>query len=362
MGDHFFTLTLLGITAGGIPLATLLNNWLLNSWQKMPFPKPNQNNTNSVRWASNKKPLTGGIAFFAFFLLSTAIFYIFFAPTAPTTLPFVPFLATCTLAFTVGFLDDLYNLSPKFKFAGQFVCALLLLSTGMYLPISTHYYLNAAITIVWVVGIMNAVNMLDNMDAITAITALSTVIGLAVIHYFNVQIIDFYVFILVTASISLLGFLRYNWHPAQIYMGDSGSQFLGAFLAFLAIAVIHPPNATTVTTSAFHTLTPLLLCILLFLMPIIDTTTVTIRRIARHQSPFKGGRDHTTHHFAYCGLTDSQVALLFGILSLLGSIFSIIIHCYKATYALQILIATIILFIFFTIQYFYNIGKKKINP
>jgi UDP-GlcNAc:undecaprenyl-phosphate GlcNAc-1-phosphate transferase len=120
----------------------------------------------------------------------------------------------------------------------------------------------------------------------------------------------------------LIGFLYYNWNPSKMYMGDSGSQFLGVFLASIGILLFWNFNAAPnfrIQTRQF------IIPMLIFIIPIIDTTTVTINRLLRGQSPFVGGRDHTTHHLSYLGLSDRKVALAFFGLSLLSLFFLMII-------------------------------------
>jgi UDP-GlcNAc:undecaprenyl-phosphate GlcNAc-1-phosphate transferase len=121
---------------------------------------------------------------------------------------------------------------------------------------------------------------------------------------------------------ALLGFLYYNWNPSKIYMGDTGSQFLGVFLAAIGILYLwngHAEINFRIQTKQF------VVALLVFIVPIIDTTTVTINRLLKGQSPFVGGKDHTTHHLSYLGLSDRQVALSFFGLSFLSVIFLVII-------------------------------------
>ncbi len=114
---------------------------------------------------------------------------------------------------------------------------------------------------------------------------------------------------------SLAGFLFHNWHPSRMYMGDTGSQFLGVFLAYIGIRFFW--NAT----SAEGILEParqIMAAVIVFLLPIADTTVVSISRISGGRSPFIGGRDHTTHHLSYAGLSDGQVALVYAGISLVN--------------------------------------------
>jgi len=108
-----------------------------------------------------------------------------------------------------------------------------------------------------------------------------------------------------------------------MYMGDTGSQFLGMFLAAISILYLwnfRDPEGAFVQPKQF------LIPLLLFIVPLIDTTTVFIRRLARKQSPFVGGRDHITHHLAYLGLSDRMVAIVLGSVSLLSIVLVYFYH------------------------------------
>ena len=121
---------------------------------------------------------------------------------------------------------------------------------------------------------------------------------------------------------SLLGFLYYNWNPSKIYMGDTGSQFLGAFLGGISIILLwnHDKSGTYLGSSK-----NIILVLLAFAIPIIDTVTVSIKRIRRGKSPFVGGKDHTTHHLSYIGFSDRMVAVTFIIISLITLILNYIV-------------------------------------
>ncbi|MGB1241749.1 MAG: hypothetical protein ACPG49_04465, partial [Chitinophagales bacterium] len=105
--------------------------------------------------------------------------------------------------------------------------------------------------------------------------------------------------------------------------------------------------------------------ILIFMLPIMDTTTVFVRRIRRGQSPFVGGRDHTTHHLAYCGLKDNQVAWVFVGLATLTVVFTYLIvsHFLNHTWSLGLSLLTMgyVLAVFVGVQYFYEVGKRKVS-
>ena len=129
--------------------------------------------------------------------------------------------------------------------------------------------------------------------------------------------------ILLGVMAALLAFLYFNWHPSKMYMGDTGSQFLGVFLAAIGIRYLwnaDPPTGDLISAKN------LFLPIIVFIMPIIDTTTVVINRLGRGQSPFVGGKDHTTHALAYLGLSDTQVALVFWALTFISLVLVVIME------------------------------------
>ena len=276
---------------------------------------------NLVRWAADTKPTIGGFSLFIVFLLSVSSYYLL--PFKNTELPpreLFALLSSASLGFIIGLVDDSFHLMPAFKFVGQIICALLMISMGVYIPITDNYFINAAMTIFWVVGIMNAINMLDNMDGIAAIVSFGILACSVAVMYFTGEFTHFYTIIFIGVMSALLGFLYFNWNPSKMFMGDSGSQFLGALLAFAGIVLawqFKPDGQSTVYLPQF------ILPALIFALPIIDTTTVFIYRIARKQSPFVGGRDHTTHHLAYCGLSDKSGAFVFTVLAA----FSVIATC-----------------------------------
>lgn len=271
---------------------------------------------NVIRWASETKPALGGIAFYIVFLLAFTGYSTFY-PDAQLTdnKVFTGLLVASALAFIMGLADDAYNTRPFLKFTVQLLCAGILIVSGTYIEVFETPWINYLLTVFWVVGFMNSINMLDNMDAITTVVSIG-VISTALL-YLNLHdqttSVDFFVLLGVLAS--LVGFLFYNWHPSKIFMGDTGSQFLGIFLAFIGIRYFW--NATDMAGNDIDT-KQTVLAIIGFLLPLADTTVVVINRLSKGNSPFVGGKDHTTHHLSYFGFSDSQVALIFAGLSLVS--------------------------------------------
>jgi UDP-GlcNAc:undecaprenyl-phosphate GlcNAc-1-phosphate transferase len=221
----------------------------------------------------------------------------------------------------MGLADDMINTSPYLKFAIQIICALILVRANIYINISSEYYINVAFTIFWIIGIMNSINMLDNMDAINTVVSTSVLLGLIAQNIImDGSNLDLFIFLALLAS--LLSFLKYNWSPAKMYMGDNGSQLLGSFLGTYSILYFwNSPLTVSIHPSLYH----LLIVFLVFLIPITDTTTVTINRLLKGKSPFVGGRDHTTHHFSYFGFTEQKIAILYLIVNTISVSLAIII-------------------------------------
>jgi UDP-GlcNAc:undecaprenyl-phosphate GlcNAc-1-phosphate transferase len=150
--------------------------------------------------------------------------------------------------------------------------------------------MDLALTILWFVGITNAFNLLDNMDGLAA--GLSTIISMTI---FAIAVSTGQ-FMVATAAVGLAGctagFLRYNFHPARIYMGDGGALFVGFMVAYLGIK-LRPDGVKTVSA-----LVPAIACS----VAVFDTALVTISRLARGRSPFLGGQDHLSHRLVKIGL------------------------------------------------------------
>lgn len=303
-----------------------------------------------IRWGLQSKPAIGGISFYIIFLLSI-IAYSFFVDRSQyfLNLQFIGVLFASTLGFLMGLFDDAYNTKPLIKLFTQISCGIILISTNVYIDIFDYEWLNYAITIFWVVGMMNSINMLDNMDAITTLVSIFIILAVLV----NLFIIEDFsnpdIFILLGILAALIGFIKYNWHPSVIFMGDTGSQFLGAFLA--AIGIIYfwnnaEPQGVEIWSK--QTLTT----VIVFCIPIIDTTAVFIKRLSKGKSPFIGGKDHTTHHVSYLGFSDRQVAYIYATISLVSMIIAVIaINFIKNWNYLHITIFSIYFLVLFVVLF-----------
>ncbi len=286
-------------------LSLVMGHFFIKKADKFSLKKTN---TDAIRFSSQTKPIYGGVMMYVAFVLSV-IFSLTMSNNEATVHSLLAFLLTATIGFLVGLTDDLMSPSPLFKFVGQCLVALSLVLMGITVEATDIYAINIILTFILVIGFMNSINLLDNMDAVSAsVSTLFFIAVLAMLLLFDT--INFPMVILLAGIIgSLVGFLKYNWNPAKMYMGDNGSQFLGAVLSVAAIIFFwNRGNQSEIINfqQSFWATT------LAFLIPIIDTTTVFINRISKGQSPFIGGRDHTTHHLFYLGFSIKQVALLLG--------------------------------------------------
>jgi len=295
-----------------------IHKFLLNKSTIYNIRKANQN---AIRWDKQTKPVSGGITFFVILLLSSVIYMIYqkdINSIAPVNIYIgVVFI----LSFLMGLADDMINTSPYLKFVIQIICALILIKADVYIHISSDYYFNVFFTVLWIIGIMNSINMLDNMDAVNTLISITIVIGLIGQNILLAgNKIDLFVFLAILAS--LISFLKFNWNPSKMYMGDNGSQLLGVFFGTYSIIYFwNSPNTINIHPSLYH----FLIVFLIFLIPITDTTAVTINRLLKGKSPFVGGRDHTTHFFSYRGFSEKKIAIMYFFISCISVLLAIII-------------------------------------
>ena len=314
---------------------------------------------NQERWSADIKPSLGGFSFFITFLVSISFLNIVAGPQDQIfDLKMIGILAATTLGFIIGLADDAYNTNPLVKFMGQLTCAFILLATNVYIEVTGVYQVDYILTIFWVVGLMNSINMLDNMDGVTTSISISIILVAIAFVYTNIETQNSYLILLLGVLGALIGFLYFNWNPAKIYMGDSGSQFLGIFLAAVSILFFWGEKQPT---SEIFQIKQFVVPMLVFIVPLIDTLTVFIRRIAKKQSPFVGGKDHTTHHLVFFGLSERQAVSVLIIISLISLPFVLALHNNWINWTFAITVFSFVYFflVFGIMQVVYNIGKKK---
>lgn len=248
-------------------------------------------------------PLLGGLAIYAGVMM--AILIAFDGPARAQSFGIV---TGATLVAIVGFLDDRGWLHHQVKlFIGMPLAAAILLASGVRASVfevfvagSTGYWLDAALTILWVVGITASFSILDHMDGLCAGVAAMASIFFAMLAYLNGQTI---VTTLAAATLgAAAGFLRWNFKPAKIFMGDGGAMLLGFLMATLALKL-----RMEHTTNLASWMAP----VLILSATIFDTTLVTISRSRRGLLPFATpGKDHSAHRLANLGLGQRGAVLV----------------------------------------------------
>jgi UDP-GlcNAc:undecaprenyl-phosphate GlcNAc-1-phosphate transferase len=332
--------------------ALVLNGVLLRFSKTLGIRNPADG---AIRWNSQYKPSVGGISFYLLFLLSVASYTVFF-PQSQSLMnkQLLGLLASCSLAFIMGLADDAYNTKPLLKLFAQITCGLILILSGTFINIFTDNIANYILTIFWVVGMMNSVNMLDNMDGITTVISINVLVFAILFAYLRDEYMNVYFLIMLGVLAALCGFLYYNWNPSKLFMGDTGSQFLGVFLAAVGINCFWNPSDFGL--QHIHS-KQLFVALLIFILPVIDTSIVIVNRVAKGQSPFIGGKDHTTHHLVYMGFSEQQVAICFTVIGFVSAGLSFLINAYIPNWG----ILHIILFSVYFLSLlggFYYVTKK----
>jgi UDP-GlcNAc:undecaprenyl-phosphate GlcNAc-1-phosphate transferase len=336
---------------------SFLINWIFLRFAKNLSLKNNVEQ-NQERWKSDVKPAIGGFSFFIVFLISISVLSLLNASEHAFGKQIIGILAASTLGFIIGLADDTYNTNPLVKFMGQLTCAFILILMDVYIPLTNNPAVDFGITTLWIIGLMNSINMLDNMDGITTTASMVLILSAIIFALVGVEGNQVYLILLIGVFGSLTGFLYFNWNPAKIYMGDSGSQFLGVFLA--AISIIFFWNQKDEFGGVFQ-IKQFVIPMLVFIVPLIDTFTVSIRRLMRKQSPFVGGRDHTTHHLAYFGLSEKQVALALITVALVSipMVTVLYMELIEWTWIVSTLAFVYFLTAFVLMQWVYNLGKIR---
>jgi UDP-GlcNAc:undecaprenyl-phosphate/decaprenyl-phosphate GlcNAc-1-phosphate transferase len=253
-------------------------------------------------------PHLGGLAMVGAFSLAVLVAALLRPPAAGRG-ELIVVLAMALGLSVVGLLDDLRGLPAWPRILCEVGAGIGLYAVGAGVELFPSDAANAVITVVWVVGIVNAFNLLDNMDGLSAGVAAIGAGSILLIAAVNEQ---FLVAGLAAGTVGCaLGFLRHNFHPARIYMGDCGSLFLGFLLAYLGMK-LRFTGSTSVT---------FLVPILVMGVAIFDTTLVTVSRLAHRLSPFQGGRDHVSHRLVAIGVpVPVAVALIYVAAAALGGL------------------------------------------
>ncbi len=216
-----------------------------------------------------------------------------------------------TVILMVGIIDDMFQLSAKVKLLGQIAAAFVLVMFNIRIEWLTNPfgemlyvdYFSIPLTILWVVGLTNTVNLIDGLDGLAA--GVSTIASITILLVALQQ--NFWTVAILTAALAgaALGFLQHNFNPAKIFMGDTGSMFLGFMLAAISILGTVKSAATIA----------LVVPIMALGLPIMDTAFAIIRRYMSGRPIFKPDKGHLHHRLLELGLTQKQAVLLMYVIS-----------------------------------------------
>ena len=245
-------------------------------------------------------PRMGGLAIYVSF------FVVLFLSQSMTQQLLGLFLGGTVLVI-VGIIDDMKDIPAKVKLCGQIVAACIVVAFGVRVDFMTNIFhgdtfflsvFSIPVTIIWIVSIINAVNLIDGLDGLAAGISIIAAITMAIVGYASGQAaMASMAMILIGAT---LGFLRYNFHPAKIFMGDTGSMFLGYNLAVFAVLGV----------AKSFTLLSLVTPILVLAIPILDTLFAIIRRKMNHKPIFKPDKHHLHHCLLNYGFSHRDTVLI----------------------------------------------------
>ncbi|RFU66851.1 glycosyltransferase family 4 protein [Bacillus sp. V59.32b] len=244
-------------------------------------------------------PRMGGLAIFASFFIA----YVLFGGGFPNQLPI---LLGAFVIIIIGIFDDIYELRARTKFVGQIAAALIIVYWGglevefINLPFGGQLdfgFLSIPVTILWIVAITNAINLIDGLDGLAGGVSSIALVTISVMALLQGDMFVATIALIVTGS--TLGFLKYNFHPAKIFMGDTGALFLGYIIAVLSLLGFK--NVTMIS---------LIVPIIILGVPLSDTFYAIIRRLVNKQPLAAPDKSHLHHCLLRVGYSHSQTVIL----------------------------------------------------
>jgi len=299
------------------------------------------------RWNARKVSLYGGAGFFP--IITFGFCFLFFQNYSELVLYFndtfegrsqnnilLSILLGSVSMFILGLVDDINNCRPIVKIITQIIATGFFIYGGGGFSIYESNMLNIVITLFWFFIVINAVNLMDNMDGLASGVVIIALIFLIIISNPNTTgLFPLSIYISVITASSLLAFLFFNWIPAKIFMGDSGSLPIGFILA--ALLIPGPINSylgitqdSYLSTSVMSLLIPMLIIVTL----LFDIAFVAITRFLEGKSIMQGGKDHTSHRFVRSGLTEKQSIILIFSLSITGGVCAVLLLIVDSGYGI----------------------------
>ncbi len=287
-------------------------------------------------------PRMGGLAIYLGFMI--AIVSVSFIEDIFST-QLLGLFVGATIIVAIGILDDIHNLSAKIKLAFQIVAALIVIYTGtsidnIFYPVYVDFHvLDDFVTLIWIVGITNAVNIIDGVDGLAAGVSTINSLFLMVLCILTGDTLS--IFFTSALAGSCLGFLPRNFSPAEIFMGDTGSTFLGFVLAVSSILGVFKSYA----------LLSLLIATLALALPILDTAFAMLRRFLTKKPIMQADRGHLHHRLVDRGYSHRKTVILLYIVSIIAGLISIAIALKDLN---ALIIMGIFLFTLFAMIYVYR--------
>lgn len=294
-------------------------------------------------------PRLGGIAIFLGFLLALLVIELLQPGFFTSSSSWYGIIAGASMMFLLGVADDLKPLPAKFKFVAQIIIASIAYYLGVKMLVLSNPFgdmwilptwVSAAMTVFWLVGITNTINLIDGLDGLAAGVSVIAGITLSVLAIQTGHV--FAAVIILTLVGGAIGFLRYNFNPAKIFMGDSGSLFLGFTLAAISVSSVLK-LATTVTL-----ITPLLI----LGVPIFDTAFAIVRRAINRKPIFQPDKGHLHHRLLGLGLSQRRTVVIIYSFSTLLAGFALYLANFKSS-------LTVIIAAFLTMVITLTRGLKK---
>lgn len=275
-------------------------------------------------------PRVGGIAIYLGFVAGALLLGVYTRQVAAV-------LIAGSVVFLTGFIDDYKDISPKFKLAGQFVAALILVAAGFSIRFISNPFtgstvslglLGIPITVVWLVGVSNAVNLIDGMDGLAGGVSAIAAVATAIVCLSQGEAVAAALAGILAAS--ALGFLPWNFHPAKTFMGDCGALFMGFILGTLALMGLCK-GATAISV---------FIPFLILGVPVFDTFCAIIRRLFLHKPIFEADKMHLHQVLLSLGLGQRQAVLTIYVFAMLMGLAAVLMAILTSAQAVMVLIIT----------------------
>ncbi|HGN5728468.1 TPA: glycosyltransferase family 4 protein [Streptococcus pyogenes] len=289
-------------------------------------------NPNARRVNKVPMPTSGGLAIFMSFLVAS----LGLIPTASKGAMFfgqtyfsyiLPVVIGATVITLTGFLDDLYELSPKLKMFGILIGAMIVWAftdfkfDSFKIPFGGPLlvfgpFLTLFLTVLWIVSITNAINLIDGLDGLVSGVSIISLMTMAIVSYFFLPQKDFFLTLTILVLIAAIaGFFPYNYHPAMIYLGDTGALFIGFMIGVLSLQGLKNSTAVAVVTP-----------VIILGVPIMDTIVAIIRRSLSGQKFYEPDKMHLHHRLLSMGFTHRGAVLVVYGITMLFSLISLLLN------------------------------------